>query len=125
MSSAPRVRPTLLIIDDNDVEREGLSILLERAGYAILKATDGFQGLECLKREKPDLILLDMLMPNCDGWEFLKRRDPAWKSIPFIIITGTDSANHSWAKALGAADFLAKPFHTDEVMEKIKQHTPG
>src|SRR5438876_11222583 len=92
-------RKSLLIIDDNDVEREGLAILLERSGFAILKAADGFQGLELLKAKRPDLILLDMLMPNCDGWEFLKRRDPGCESIPFVIITGSDSANSSWARS--------------------------
>ena len=68
----------------------------------MLKAADGFQGLEVLKSQKPDMILLDMLMPHCDGWEFLKRREPGWETIPFIIITGSDSANASWARSLGA-----------------------
>src|SRR5262249_41685640 len=111
-----------LIVDDNDVEREGLAIILGRAGYAVTRATDGFQALDCLRKERPNLILLDMLMPNCDGWEFLKRRQPGGGAIPFIIITGSDSANHSWAKSIGAADFLAKPFATDEVLDKVKQH---
>jgi CheY-like chemotaxis protein len=121
MSTGGGVRKSLLIVDDNDVEREGLAALLRRAGFDVTKAADGFQALECLRTQRPDLILLDMLMPNCDGWEFLNRRGPEWQSIPFIIITGSDSANHSWAKSLGAVDFLAKPFVTDEVLAKVKQ----
>src|SRR5581483_9388563 len=119
MSQSGDHKKTLLIIDDNDVEREGLAILLERSGFAVLKAGDGFLALELLKSKRPDLILLDMLMPNCDGWEFLKRRDPAWESIPFVIITGSDSANSSWARSLGAADFLAKPFVTEDVVARV------
>lgn len=115
---------TVLIIDDNDVEREGLAILLDRAGLAVSTAADGFQGLELLKTQRPDLILLDMLMPNCDGWEFLQRREAAWQAIPFVIITGSDSANSSWAKSLGAADYLAKPFVTEDVLAKVKQYCP-
>jgi CheY-like chemotaxis protein len=122
MSTGGGERKSLLIVDDNDVEREGLARILDRAGYAITKAADGFEALERLRSQRPNLILLDMLMPNCDGWEFLKRREPEWESIPFIIITGSDSANHSWAKSLGAADFLAKPFDTEEVLAKVAQH---
>ena len=121
MPQSSDTRKTLLIIDDNDVEREGLAILLERSGFSVLRSADGFQGLELLKSRRPDLILLDMLMPNCDGWEFLKRREPEWQSIPFVIITGSDSANSSWARSLGAADFLAKPFVTEDVVARVKQ----
>jgi len=80
----------LLVDDDSDI-REALTMVLESRGYQVVTAQDGIEGLACLKAEKPDLMILDLLMPNMDGFGVMKElRDPRWaeySEMPILIQT--------------------------------------
>ena len=118
--------PSLLIVEDNDVEREGPSAILRHQGFETCEAENGEQALDCLRARKPNLILLDMLLPGYggDGWSVLERirANPAWANIPVIIVTGLEVASLEWAKSLGARAIVRKPVHTEELMHKIRHY---
>jgi len=123
MSPAERGK-TLLIIEDNQIEREGLSALLQQAGYGIISAADGKQALDRLQgRPAPDAMLLDMMMPGVDGWQILRllRRSRELKCVPVIVITGLDIASPEWAKSLGAVSLFRKPIDVPVLLEEIRQ----
>ena len=115
---------TLLIVEDNAVTREGLTTILSRQGYSVRGVANGGQALEGLRADKPDLILLDMLLAGSgdDGWGLLDkiRRNPPWRSIPIIIVTGILIASDEWARSLGAQAVVLKPIDTDELLKKVK-----
>jgi CheY-like chemotaxis protein len=117
---------SLLIVEDNEVTREGLATILRRQGYSTREAATGDQAMEALRAEKPDLILLDMLLSEYgdDGWALLgkMRRSPEWRSIPVIIITSMGVACEEWAVSLGAQTVLRKPIETDELLIKIERY---
>jgi CheY-like chemotaxis protein len=119
---------SLLIVDYNDVTREGLAAVLSRQGYSFRGAATGEQAMEALRAQRPDLVLLDMLLSGYgdDGWALLAkiRRDPAWRSIPVIIVTDIPVSSEEWAVSLGAQTVVRKPIDTDELLLKIKHHCP-
>ncbi|HZK82386.1 MAG TPA: response regulator, partial [Humisphaera sp.] len=94
----------ILIIDDMAVSRDVMARLLQRQGYVTDTAHNGAEGLVRLKQNKPDLILLDQMMPEVDGLTFLAgiRRFPKWKELPVIMFTGVkDRSCHMKAQTLG------------------------
>lgn len=115
---------TVLVIEDDQVVREGMHAILERAGYVVVFAANGSQALTYLNsKPAPGLIILDMMMPAMDGWTFMAtlRQNPAWTTIPAIIATGMGIACSEWAKSLGAHALLKKPFTADELVEAVRQ----
>lgn len=114
---------SLLIVEDNEVTREGLATILSRQGYSIRGVATGTEAMEAVRAEKPDLILLDMLLSGSgdDGWSVLEklRRNPEWRSIPVVITTGIRIASEAWAVSLGAQAVVQKPIDTDELLQKI------
>ncbi len=110
----------ILVVEDNDVSREGFANVLRRAGYGVMLAADGREASNLLQSgESPDLVLLDMLMPVLDGWQFLKwraaRPQPA---VPVIITTGTNLSSE-WARDHGCQGFLRKPIETAALLEEV------
>ena len=120
---------TILVAEDNAVEREGLAVVLRQRGYTVLTARDGAEALKLLLRTgpAPGLILLDMLMPGCDGWQFLDRRQPspALASVPVVLVTGLPAADAEWAASLGAVGFLRKPFDVDALLAEVRRWLPA
>ena len=120
---------TILVAEDNAVEREGLAVVLRQRGYTVLTARDGAEALTLLLRTgpAPGLILLDMLMPGCDGWQFLDRRQPspALAAVPVVLITGLAEADAAWAAALGAVGLLRKPFAVDALLAEVRRWLPA
>lgn len=105
---------SILVVDDVNVDREILRGLLVREGYQVHAAEDGLKALELLLWEKVDLILLDILMPRLDGYQFLEKikSDPNLKHIPVIMISSVDEINSVIrCIELGAEDYLTKPFN--------------
>jgi CheY-like chemotaxis protein len=120
---------TILVAEDNAVEREGLAVVLRQRGYTVLTARDGAEALKLLLRTgpAPGLILLDMLMPGCDGWQFLDRRQPspALAAVPVVLITRLAEADADWAASLGAVGLLRKPFDVDALLAEVRRWLPA
>jgi CheY-like chemotaxis protein len=119
---------SLLIVEDNDVEREGLSAVLRFSGFGTREAANGMQALDSLRTQKPDAILLDMLLSGHgdDGWSILRqlRTKPEWSGVPIIIVTGLQIASQEWAHSLGAEAVVHKPVDTVELIGRIKAAVP-
>jgi adenylate cyclase len=115
----------ILIIDDAPANIQTLSTILKERGYNINIATNGRQGLEVLERIRPDLILLDIMMPEMDGFETCRRikGSTAWREIPIIFLTAkTDTADIVRGFELGAVDYVAKPFNAHELLARVNTH---
>jgi len=116
----------ILIVDDAPVGREALAKWLQREGFETSTARNGAEGLVRLKEAKPDLILLDHMMPEVDGLTFLAgiRRFPKWKSIPVIMMTGIhDNIHRMKANTLQVNEYLVKNEYTpQELLTHIRKH---
>ncbi|KAB0550155.1 SpoIIE family protein phosphatase [Pseudomonas argentinensis] len=109
---------TLLLIDDDEVVRASIAAYLEDSGFNILLASNGLQGLEVFERERPDLVICDLRMPQVDGLELIRRINALEACAPIIVVSGagvmTDVVE---ALRLGAADYLIKPLEDLAVLE--------
>src|SRR4029450_9068607 len=115
----------ILVIEDEPANIQTLSTLLKERGYQINIATNGRQALEVLQRIRPDLILLDIMMPEMDGFETCRRikASTACGEIPIIFLTAkTDTADIVRGFELGAVDYVAKPFNTHELLARVNTH---
>lgn len=123
MSEDVRVRPTLLLIDDSVAERELYELILERE-FNILTATRGSDGVNLALAHRPDLVLLDVMMPGLDGWEtcaYIKSH-PETEGIPVVLLTGsTDQDLSQHATAVGASALLNKPCPADKLSQTIHE----
>jgi len=119
---AERIRPTVLVVDDNEPQRKIIDRLLRTENFNLIFASDGFEALNILRKTRPDLILMDMMMPNMDGLETTRRLKamPHFINTPVIMITGK-SEEKTVADSLkaGAVDFLVKPFDHATLVAKI------
>jgi len=115
--------PKILLVEDNEMNRDMLSRRLVRNGFQIALAVDGGQGVAMAASEKPDLILMDLSLPVIDGWEATRRikADPATQSIPVIALTAHAMADDK-EKALeaGCDDFDTKPVELPRLLAKIQ-----
>lgn len=114
---------TILIVEDNEMNRDMLSRRLERKGYQVLIAVDGEQGIGVARASAPDLILMDMSLPVVDGWEATRRikADPDLRHIPVIALTAHAMANDR-EKALeaGCDDYDTKPIELPRLLGKME-----
>lgn len=112
----------ILLIDDSSVNNLLLQNVLEDEKFSVLVAFNGKEGLDLINGEKPDLILLDIMMPRMDGIEVLQKiiSDESTSKIPVIMLTAkTDKADRQISLEMGAADFITKPVNIDELLSKI------
>jgi CheY-like chemotaxis protein len=111
----------LLLVDDDEDLRMSLAEALEEAGYAVIQAANGEAALELVERELPDLVLLDLLMPVLNGWQFCqtKNENPATASIPVIAMSAAVSKDPRSPYYIDVDDFIAKPVELDELLGKI------
>jgi len=113
-------RPLALIIDDEIQVRRLLSLCLESAGYRVAQAEKGEAGLIEAASRKPDVVLLDLGLPDLDGLEVLTRLRE-WSSVPVIILSvRDDAADKVAALDAGADDYITKPFHNDELLARLR-----
>jgi putative two-component system response regulator len=113
----------ILLVEDNDVLREGLKSLLLQEDYRVMEAGDGRQALEKLRETPPDLILADIVMPEMDGYALFEavRARTEWLSIPFIFLTARRERKYILAgKRLGAEDYLIKPISPEDLLTAIR-----
>lgn len=113
----------ILIIDDHPETLSIIQRVLQQQGYVVLSARSGFRGLRLAESENPDLVLVDGMMPEMDGWEVCRRlrADPKLSDIPIIMFTAVDEADKKLAGFdAGADDYLTKPTEPDELIERVK-----
>lgn len=116
---------TVLMVEDDELAGARLRTLLEANGLSVVLVTDARQALDRLRSGLAvDVVLLDMILPGCDGWQFFdaRRRSANFAAAPVIVMTGLGIASPEWATALGAVDFLRKPFAIDDLLEKLRRH---
>lgn len=116
----------VLIVDDSDVLRKIVGFNLTKEGFIVEEARDGVEALEKMESAKPDLVILDIMMPRLNGFEVLKRMrtDPELSDIPVIVLTakgGEDDART--ALQSGANGFLTKPFSPVKLIEEVRRVT--
>lgn len=112
----------ILLVEDNEMNRDMLSRRLTRRGFEVVIAVDGQEGLNFAATQAPDLILMDMSLPIVDGWEATKRikADPATAGIPVIALTAhAMSGDREQALAAGCDDYDTKPIELDRLLGKI------
>ncbi len=115
--------PTILVVDDQPINVQLLKRKLERSGLRVVAAYNGLEALDLVKKEKPDLILLDVMMPDMDGIEVCQRlqADEVTRSIPVIFITArTSKEGKIEGLSVGAVDYITKPIDLDETMARVQ-----
>ena len=117
--------PRVLVVDDDERLRQYVRMSLEFEGYAVRDAGSAEEGLEALEEEAPDLILLDVMMPQVDGWQMLQRIQERHGSIPVIMFSGkVDQRSAAEAASRGAQGFIGKPFDPQQLIERTRQLLP-
>jgi len=112
----------ILVVDDSATVRRLVSITLERRGHRVRTAVDGLDGLTKFEEEMPDLVLMDITMPEMDGYELCRmlRRNPSAKRMPILMLSGNDGFfDKVRGKMAGATDYLTKPFHSDVLLKAL------
>ena len=121
----------ILVVDDDTDVLEALTMILERRGYQVITAQDGIEGLACLKAEKPDLMILDLLMPKMDGFGVLKElREPRWsefRDVPILIQTAVreEASRRRYELETGVEleveDYIEIPISPDILLQRIEK----
>jgi twitching motility two-component system response regulator PilH len=112
----------ILVVDDSPTERFFLSDLLSQKGYQVITAENGEAGIEKAKNERPDLVIMDVVMPGLNGYQATRTltRDEATKNIPVIVCTSKgQETDKIWGLRQGAMDYLVKPVDPDILLQKI------
>ena len=118
----------ILIVDDSPSQLLGIQRIVEKLGHQILTATDGAAGVETAKAELPDLVLMDVVMPNLNGFQATRTlaRDEATRHIPVILVTTKDQdTDRMWGMRQGAKAYITKPFSEDELAEVLERVFAG
>lgn len=121
MTAAQKPR-TLLLVEDDDLIRDGLTDYLRQQGFTVVPAPDGQKALDYIRQSPPpDLVLLDMMLPVLDGWRFLEQlREVGPRPAPPIVIsTATQAIGREWALAHGCAGFVHKPIEPELLLKEV------
>jgi twitching motility two-component system response regulator PilH len=113
----------ILIVDDSKTELHFLSDLLSKRGYVVRTAENGEDAMRRLAEDKPDLILMDVVMPGQNGFQLTRSitRDPRFAGVPVIMCTSKNQETDKvWGMRQGARDYIVKPVNSDELIAKIK-----
>jgi DNA-binding response OmpR family regulator len=112
----------VLVVDDDPDILDALSEILEVEGYEVQRARNGREALERLEQMLPDVVLLDLMMPVMDGWEFARSLSPAAR--PPIIVLSADRNVSTRAREIGALEWLAKPFELSDLLAAVRRAVP-
>ncbi|MBT9585326.1 response regulator [bacterium] len=121
MSDTP---PKILVVDDDEHILRSLSQYLELEDFHVFSASSGPEALQLFQQEKPDLLVLDVMMPGMDGFQVLEtlRNDPETANVPVLMLTARDQHNDILkGYQMGATSYLVKPFNLDELVEAIRE----
>ena len=128
-NSTPSPQTKLILVADDEPDIVTIvEMILRSQGYDVLKAANGLEALELAERHSPDLILLDIMMPDMDGWEVLRllHVDPSTAEIPVAMISAkTGSRAKITSMQEGAVDYITKPFDSRELLTKVKETLTG
>ena len=114
---------TVLVVDDSPTDTHVLSEMLQKNGYSVITASSGEEGIETARAQKPDLVLMDIVMPGMSGFEATRAiaKDKETGGIPVIICTTKDQeTDRAWGLRQGASDYVVKPVQEAELIAKIK-----
>jgi DNA-binding response OmpR family regulator len=113
---------TILIVDDDMELSDGLRVVLERLGYRVIQARDGQQGKQQVYQQRPDLVILDMMMPRMGGYPVLEHFHGKPDAPPIIMITANEGSRHKvYAEYLGVVDYIRKPFAMERLLEAVER----
>jgi DNA-binding response OmpR family regulator len=116
---------TVLVVDDDFELVEGLRLMLERQGYRVLRASDGHQAKQAIYQQRPDLVILDMMMPRMGGYPVLEHFKGKPDAPPIIMMTANEGSRHkAYAEYLGVIDYIRKPFAMERLMETVQKALP-
>lgn len=116
--------PKILVVDDDEHILRSLSQYLELEDFNVVSASSGPEALALFAKEKPDLLVLDVMMPGMDGFQVLEtlRKDPETAGVPVLMLTARDQHNDILkGYQMGATSYLVKPFNLDELVEAIRE----
>jgi CheY-like chemotaxis protein len=114
----------ILIVEDEEAVRELEKFILEERGYEVMEARDGLEGLAKAEFRKPDLILLDLMMPDVSGGRMFDemRQHPLTADIPIVVVTGKPDAHQMFDEEIGSDDVIMKPFEAETLLTRIRYH---
>ena len=113
---------TILLVDDDYELSDGLRSVLEKQGYRVIQARDGQQGKQLIYQQRPDLVILDMMMPKMGGYPVLEHFRDKKDAPPIIMITANEGSRHkAYAEYLGVVDYIRKPFAMERLLEAVNQ----
>ncbi len=118
----------ILIVDDSPSQLLGIQRIVEKLGHETITATDGAAGVEAAKASLPDLVLMDVVMPNLNGFQATRtlKREPTTQDIPVVLVTTKDQdTDRMWGMRQGARAYITKPFSEDELSEVIERVFSG
>ena len=117
----------VLIVEDEEAVRELEKFILEQVGYEVMEARDGLEGLTKAEFKRPDLILLDLMMPDVSGGRMFDemRRHPATAGIPIVVVTGKPDAHQIFDDQIGPENVIMKPFESETLLGRIAEHIGG
>ena len=116
----------ILIVDDDMELSDGLRAVLEKQGHRILQARDGQQGKQVIYQHRPDLVILDMMMPRMGGYPVLEHFRGKADAPPIIMITANEGSRHkAYAEWLGVVDYIRKPFAMERLLEAVERGLAG
>src|ERR1700726_5335222 len=111
---------TILVVDDDMELSDGLRAVLERQGHRVIQARDGHQGKQQVYQQRPDLVILDMMMPRMGGYPVLEHFKDKADAPPIIMITANEGSRHkAYAEYLGVVDYIRKPFAMEKLLESV------
>ena len=113
----------ILVVDDSKTELHHLSDILGKRGYSVRTAENGEEAMRRLAEDKPDLVLMDVVMPGQNGFQLTRKitRDPRWADVPVIMCTSKNQETDKvWGMRQGARDYIVKPVNAEELLAKIK-----
>jgi DNA-binding response OmpR family regulator len=118
------VAKTILIVEDEEAVRELEKFILEQQGYDVMEARDGLEGLAKAEFRRPDLILLDLMMPDVSGGRMYDemKEHPTTSGIPIVVVTGKPDAHEMFDDQIGPDDVIMKQFEADTLLGRIRHH---
>ena len=117
---------TILLVDDDYELSDGLRSVLEKHGYRVIQARDGQQGKQIIYQQRPDLVILDMMMPKMGGYPVLEHFRDKKDAPPIIMITANEGSRHkAYAEYLGVVDYIRKPFAMERLLEAVERGLAG